>query len=185
MVYLISEEMLKAEGLIDPNLFGGYLKPAIQLAQDKGLQTLIGGPLYDTICDMVSGNSINLPANSDYKFLLDEYIIPYLMFQTLAEVSVPISWKFKNQGVIEANSDWTTRPSMKDFQYIIQKYENDAVFYGNRLTDYLTANSSVYPEYHRHICGKMVANRKQYKTGLYLGWGGCSCGLRSDLPDTN
>jgi len=183
MIYLISEEMLKAEGLIDDNLWGGYLKPAIQLAQDKGLQTLIGATLYETICDMVNTDTIRNPQNSDYKFLLDEYIIPYLMFQTLAEVSIPISWKFKNQGVVEANTEWVTRPSMKDFQYIIQKYENDAVFYGNRLTDYLTANASSYPEYHQHVCGKLSANNRQYKTGLYLGWGGCSCGLRSDLPD--
>ena len=185
MVFLISEEILKSEGLIDDNLYGGLLKPAIQLAQDKGLQPLIGGPLYDAICDMVASDTIKDRENNKYKYLLDEYIIPYLLFQTLAECAVPISWKFKNQGLIESNTEWVTRPSMKDFQYIVQKYENDAVFYGNRLTDYLTANSSDYPEYHRHICGKMSANPRQYKTGLYLGWGGCQCGLRSDLPDNN
>ena len=185
MIYLISEDTLKSEGLIDNNMFGGYLKPAIQLAQDKGLQTLIGGNLYETICDMVGDDSIEYPENERYKFLLDEYIIPYLMFQTLAECAIPISWKFKNQGLIEANTEWTTRPYMKDFQYVVQKYENDAVFYGNRLTDFLDANSSEYPEYRRHICGKLPANKRQYKTGLYLGWGGCSCGLKNDLPDTN
>lgn len=180
MIYLISEDMLKSEGLIDDNMWAGYLKPAIQLAQDKGLQPLIGAALYEAICDMVGDDSIRDSANQKYKFLLDEYIIPYLMFQTLAECAVPISWKFKNQGLIEANTEWTTRPYMKDFQYIVQKYENDAVFYGNRLTDYLNANSEFYPEYHRHICGKLPANDRQYKTGLYLGWGGCSCGLRND-----
>lgn len=180
MIYLISEEILKSEGLIDDNMWGGYLKPAIQLAQDKGLQPLIGGVLYDKMCNLVADGGIRLPENAKYKFLLDEYIIPYLMFQTLAEVSVPISWKFKNQGVVEANTDYTTRPSMKDFQYIIQKYENDAVFYGNRLTDYLSAHCSDYKEYHKHIAGKMSANKKDYKTGLYLGWGGCSCPLRNN-----
>lgn len=185
MIYLISEEMLKSEGLIDDNLFGGYLKPAIKLAQDKGLQILIGSALYETICNMVADNSIKDQSNIKYKFLLDEYIIPYLMFQTLAECAVPISWKFKNQGLIEANTEWTTRPMMKDFQYIVQKYENDAVFYGARLTDYLAANSTDYPEYREQICGKLPANDRQYKTGLYLGWGGCNCGLRSDLPNKN
>ena len=183
MIFLILEEILKSEGLIDNNLYGGLLKPAIQLAQDKGLQTLIGAALYETICDMVADDTIKNPANDKYKYLLDEYIIPYLMFQTLAECAIPISWKFKNQGLIEANTEWTSRPYMKDFQYVVQKYENDAVFYGNRLTDFLNANSSDYPEYHRHICGKLPANNRQYKTGLYLGWGGCRCGLRNDQPD--
>lgn len=180
MVFLISEETLKSQGLIDDNLWGGYLTPSIKLAQDKGLQTLIGGVLYDKICNLVADGSIKNESNKDYKYLLDEYIIPYLMWQTLAEVAVPISWKFKNQGMVEANTDWTSRPSMKDFQYIVQKYENDAVFYGNRLTDYLSANSKYYPEYQKHISGKMPANRKVFKTGLYLGWGGCSCPLRNN-----
>lgn len=184
MIYLISEDMLKSEGLIDDNLWGGYLKPAIKLAQDRGLQILIGASLYETLCDMVADDSIKSQSNQKYKFLLDEYVIPYLLFQTLAEVATPISWKFKNQGLIEANTEWTGRPSMKDFQYVVQKYENDAVFYGNRLTDYLNANSTSYPEYRNHICGKLPANDRQYKTGLYLGWGGCRCGLRNDLPDT-
>lgn len=180
MVYLISEDILKSEGLVDDNLFGGYLKPAIKLAQDKGLQTLIGSNLYNKICDLVADSEIGEDENEDYKLLLDEYIIPYLMWQTMAEVAVPISWKFKNQGVVEANTEWTSRPSMKDFQYIVQKYENDAVFYGNRLTDYLDAYSSKYPEYRKHSKGQMSANKQAYKTGLYLGWGGCTCPLRNN-----
>lgn len=180
MVYLISEETLKKEGLLDDNLWGGYITPSIKLAQDKGLQTLIGGPLYEKICDLVSDGTIKDEKNFNYKFLLDEFVIPYLLWQTMAECAVPISWKFKNQGLVEANTDWNTRPSMKDFQYIVQKYENDAVFYGNRLTDYLKANSHEYPEYKKHICGKMTPNNNQYKTGLYLGWGGCTCPLRND-----
>ena len=183
MIYLISEEMLKSEGLIDDNLWGGYLKTSIKLAQDKGLQTLIGASLYETICDMVADASIKNDSNSKYKFLLDEYIIPYLMFQTLAEGAVVINWKFKNQGLIEANTEWVTRPMMKDFQYVVQKYEYDAEFYGNRLTDYLNANAADYPEYRNNICGKLPANDRQYKTGMYLGWGGCRCGLRNDQPD--
>ena len=180
MTFLISEDILKSEGLIDDNMWGGYLKPAITLAQDKGLQPLIGAALYERICNMVNDGTIKDEVNGKYKFLLDEYIIPYLMFQTMAEVSVPISWKFKNQGLVEANNEWVSRPSMKDFQYIIQKYENDAVFYGNRLTDYLSAHCSDYKEYHKHLDGKMSANPKSYKTGLYLGWGGCSCPLRNN-----
>lgn len=188
MIYLISEDILKSEGLIDDNLWGGYLKPAITLAQDRGLQSLIGGVLYDKICDLVADNSIKDEENKKYKDLLDDYIIPYLMFQTLAEVGVPITWKFKNQGLVgynDTNNDWVNRPSMKDFQYIIQKYENDAVFYGNRLTDYLNTHISLFPEYLKYERGKMKADDRQYKTGLYLGRGSRCCGLRCDLPNTN
>lgn len=188
MIYLISEEILKSEGLIDDNLWGGYLKPAIQLAQDKGLQTLIGGVLYDKICELVEDGSIKDIENEKYKELLDDYIIPYLCYQSLAECSIPITWKFKNQGMVGYNDtsmDYINRPSMKDFQYIVQKYENDAVFYGNRLTDFLHANNGIYPEYLHHECGKMHADDRQYKTGIYLGYSKHCCGLRNDKPNNN
>lgn len=169
MVYLISEDILKSEGLIDSNLWGGYIKPAIKLAQDRGLQTLIGGVMYDRICEMVGDGSIKDIENKKYKFFLDEYVIPYLMWQVMAEVATPISWKFKNQGLVSADSDYTTQPSMKDFQYVVKKYGDAAVFYGNRLTDYLSTHCDDYPEYHKHICGKMHPEKKDYNTGLYLG----------------
>lgn len=187
MIYLISEDTLKSEGLIDNNLFGGYLKPAIQLAQDQGLQILIGGVLYNKICDLVADNSIKDEENKKYKDLLDDYILPYLMFQTLAEVAVPITWKFKNQGLVgynDTNNDWVNRPSMKDFQWIIQKYESSATFYGNRLTDYLNTHISLFPEYLKYERGKLKPDNKDYRVGIYLGRPKGRCGLRCDLPDS-
>lgn len=169
MIYLISEHVLKSEGLIDDNLWGGYIGPSIQLAQDKGLQPAIGSALFNRICDMVSDGSIGNIENADYKMLLDDYIIPYLSRQVMVEVCYPAAFKTKNQGVVKAETDNTSGLSMKDFQYVIKKFENDASFYLNRLTDFLDANTSIYKEYVKHIDGKLDARPNTYKTGFYLG----------------
>lgn len=188
MIYLISEDTLRSEGLIDSNLFGGYLKPAIQLAQDKGLQTLIGGVLYEKICDLVADDSIKDDENKKYKDLLDDYIIPYLIWESMNEVAVPITWKFKNQGIVgynDTSNDWVNRPSMKDFQWIMQKYESAATFYGNRLVDYLNAHISMFPEYLKYERGKLKPENKDFGFGLYLGHTKCCCGLRNNKPKSN
>ena len=169
MVQLISEEYIKSEGLIDDNLWGKYLGPAITLAQEKGLQQLIGENLYVKICGLVENGEIKIIQYRKYKHLLDDYILPYLLWQTMVESSVTISWKFKNQGLIEANNDYVTRPSMKDFQYIRQNYVNNAEFYGKKMTDYLNANCNNYPEYHTHECGKINAEHNDFNIGIYLG----------------
>lgn len=183
MVYLISEDILKSEGLIDDNLWGGYIGPSIQLAQDKGLQPAIGGPLYDKICSMVADGTIKNPANAAYKVLLDDYITPYLTYQVLVEVIYPATFKAKNQGLVQADTDYAHQVSMKDYQYIVKKFENDAAFYLNRLTDYLHAHTTTYKEYNKHVDGKLDARNNTYKTGFYLGKGGCCCGLRNDKPE--
>ena len=181
MIFLISEDTLKSEGLLDDNLYGGYIRPAIQLAQDKGLQPAIGGVLYDKICSLVADGTIRSVENAKYKTLLDDYIQPYLLHQVLYEVSIPSTFKFKNQGVVQASNEYTQIPSMKDLQYVVQKYENDATFYLNRLTDYLVAHCTQYPEYHKHIDGKMDASKTSYDTGIYLGRR-VSYSIRNDKP---
>lgn len=187
-IYLISEDYIKSEGLIDDSVWPGLLKPAIELAQEKGLQTLIGGVLYNKICDLVYDNTIKDIENRKYKDLLDDYILPYLKWRTMAEIAIPITWKFKNQGLVGYNdnsNDWVTRPNMKDFQYIVQKYEEDSVFFGQRLTDYLHTHTNMFPEYMKYEKGKLRPDDREYKIGLYLGRSKNCCGLRTDLPNNN
>ena len=53
-VLLISENTLKQDSLINNNVDSVYLLPAIQVAQDQGLQQIIGSKLYEKICDDIA-----------------------------------------------------------------------------------------------------------------------------------
>lgn len=166
--FLISEKTLKENSVINNNVDGMYILPAIEFAQDAALQPLIGTALYDKLMDMVEDGSIT--DSTDYKFLLDEYITPFLLNKVTADIQIPLSFKLRNQGVVQQTGDNTYIPSMKDLQFVIQNYENKANFYGNRLTDYLRANRSKYPEYLTvNSCADIQADSGAYKTGIYLG----------------
>lgn len=167
-VLLISEKTLKENSVINNNVDGMYVLPAIEYSQDAGLQPLIGTKLYNRLMDMVEDGTIE--NNEDYKYLLDEYITPFLLNKVTAEIQIPLAFKLRNQGVVQQTGENTYVPSLKDMQYVTQNYENKANFYGNRLSDFLRANRSKYPEYCKiDSCADMPSDSGAYKTGLYLG----------------
>lgn len=171
-VCLISEKYIKENSIINDNMDTLYLLPAITFAQDIGLQPLIGTKLFNKLKELVveaSGENPT-PIPTDYKVLIDSYIAPYLLNKVVADIQLNIAYKLRNQGVVQQSGENIHYPSLKDTQYFIQNYENKAIFYGNRLSDYLCANRSKYPEYCKtDSCADMHSNKKSYNTGIYLG----------------
>lgn len=167
-VFLLSEATLKQNSVVNNNVDGMYILPAIEYSQDSGLQPLLGTKLYNKLMDLVESGDISSATN--YKNLLDEYITPYLLNKVTAEIQLPIAYKMRNQGVVQQTGENTYVPSLKDTQYLIQNYENKANFYGNRMSDYLRANRSLFPEYYSvDSCADMPSDKGAYKTGIYLG----------------
>lgn len=167
-VLLISEKTLKENSVINNNVDGMYILPAIEYAQDAGLQPLLGTKLYNKLMDLVADGSIT--GATDYKLLLDEYVQPYLLNKVTADIQIPLTFKLRNQGVVQQTGENTYLPSLKDMQYVVQNYENKANFYGQRMSDYLHANHTKYPEYCKiDSCADMPSDSGAYNTGIFLG----------------
>lgn len=177
MIQLISETRLKKDSLIDDNTDGIYLVPAIQCAQEIGLQPIIGGPLYKKILSLVDSGDIQ--TETDYKELLDEYCIPFLIYKVMSEIQIPLAFKMRNQGIVNTSDDHSNGVDIRDVQYLKTYYDEKAIFYSNRLSDYLCANSSKFPEYRQCIKGEMKSNKTAYNTNIYLGNSNCKKSLRN------
>lgn len=166
-VFLVSTKTLKENSVINNNVDDMYVLPAVEYAQDSGLQPLLGTKLYNRLMDLVESG---ITEENDYKYLLDEYITPYLINKVTADIQIPLSFKLRNQGVVQQTGENTYVPSLKDMQYVAQSYENKANFYANRLSDFLRANRSKYPEYCKiDSCADMPSDKNAYKTGIFLG----------------
>lgn len=173
-ILLISEKTIKENSLVNDNIGCEFIVPAIRNSQNLHLQPLIGTMLYDKIKELITPVDgiipINLEENVDYKHLLDEYITPYLIEQVQAEIVIPISFKIRNQGLVQTTSDNTNTSGLRDVQTLKQYYENNANFYGKRMSDYLLANTIKYPEYMScRDYADMHANNGGYNTGIVLG----------------
>lgn len=169
-VFLISEATIKKNSVVNNNVDGMYLLPAIEYAQDAGLQPIIGTKLYNRLMDLVEDGSITGETAEDYKLLLDEYVTPYLINKVTADIQIPLGFKVRNQGIVQQTGENTYVPSMKDMQFVAQHYDNQANFYANRMSDYLHANHNKYPEYCTiDSCADMPSDSGAYNTGIFLG----------------
>lgn len=168
-VFLISETTLKSETIINDNTGSEYIAPAIETSQDIYLQQLIGTELLNKLYDLISTNAINDEKYINYKTLIDEYITNYLKYKVLAEVTIPLAYKYRNAGVVQTTNDNIQTTSLRDAQLVQNHYELRANFYADRLTSYLCDNTGLFPEYKSVRNGSdMMANGDAYTTNWVL-----------------
>lgn len=146
-VYLISEKTLKKYTLINDNVDGVYIAPAIEMAQEIDLTSLVGEDLVNKLCDLISENKIVEEEFADYKVLLDKYVTPYMCWLVTSNVQIAINYKLSNSGVIENYDEHKQRLSYNDSTALLNQYQHYANAYATKLTDYLCDNHAKYPEY--------------------------------------
>ena len=112
-VLLISEQTLKNDSLIGDNVESVLILPAIIIAQEQGLQPVIGTKLLRKLQDLIDTNSILSPSVA-YKELLDHYITIYLEYKVMSEIH--IIYKMRTNGIIKNSDDKTI--DMKDVMYL-------------------------------------------------------------------
>lgn len=162
-VLLISEETLKTYSLVNDNVDGKYILPAIQTAQDIDLETLIGKALLDKLCKLVETGEI--VSNSKYKTLLDDYITPYLVWQVMSNLQLGINYKLSNSGVITNDDERKSRLEYRNNQLLQEQYKHYADSYAIKLKDYLCKGD--YPEYYQ--CVNHSHAEDVELCGIYLG----------------
>ena len=164
-VYLISEDTLKNETILNDNVGSEYIGPAIETSQDIYLQEVIGSMLLDKLYEDVANDTLD----GQYKTLLDDYITPFLKFKILAEIVIPMSYKYRNSGIVQTTGEHYQQTTMRDATMVQNHYEQRATFYHQRLTKYLNTNSSQFPEYKNvRDNADMMADGDSYNTGWVL-----------------
>lgn len=134
-VSLISPEEIKASGLVDKNVLEPYLISAIETAQDISLRQLIGNCLYDSL----RNETLVLDKSIMDELLYD--VKKFLVYQVVADLVLPLTFKNRNAGVIQANDvNYGTNP-IDDVQHISTYWKLIATSYGKILTDFIDENN--------------------------------------------
>lgn len=155
-ILLISEDYVKTNSGLDDNVYGKFLMPAIKEAQEIGLQSIIGGNLYDAVLARVEDGSIQ--DDFDYKYLLDKHIQPYLLYKTIVDLLPIIGTKIANIGTVVANDEHVVNLPKNDRDNLQTYYQYRADFYCRRMQEYLYKNSMLYPELNDCDCDRIKAN---------------------------
>ena len=155
----ISIADLKAKSIIDGNTDADKLIHQIEVAQDMHIQNYLGGRLYDKLQDLILSGDIDLPANSDYKALRDDYIKPMLIWFTQLEHLPFAMFKIDNGGINRHRGQESDTVDFRDVDRMQSKITDRAEFYTKRFLDYICFNSQKFPEYNNNSNGDMYPDK--------------------------
>lgn len=165
-VLLISEATIKKYSLVNDNVDGKYILPAIQTTQELDLETVIGPALVNKLCSLVASGDIELDENVHYKDLLDSFVTPYLVWQVMSSIQIGVNYKFTNSGIVGNDDERKNRLDYRNAQLLQEQYNNYAASYANKLKNYLCHNSNLFPEYHQSVNGE--TEQDVFVGGIYL-----------------
>lgn len=148
-VLLISETKLKAFTTINQNVDMALLVSCIFMAQELGLQTLIGTKGYEYYQNLVrdvqlSGATMSQPD----RIMLEDYIAPYLIHRAYFEAMPEIFARKMNKAITVGNTEQGTSIDLKGMAYLREIESGRYQFYAQRLQDRVVAYSSDYPWYY-------------------------------------
>jgi len=132
-VLLISEQKIKSFTDVNENVYVSDLIPGIIATQDLDLQPLLGSKFYDGLKARVLAGTQTV----DETLLLDDYISPFLLNQSVWRILPNIKWKLMNKSVLSPSSETANSITLEEFQYLRNDQLNTATFYRERLRNYL------------------------------------------------
>lgn len=148
-VLLISVETLKKQSLLGANLDGVYIYPCIVLAQDLDLTHIIGPSLVNKLCNLVAGGEIE--SATSYKYLLDTYVTPYLVWSVSYNLIPAINYKLQNAGVSVSTDTQRQTLDVNSSKTLSTQLKNYADAYASKMRDYLCHHAAEFPEYHQFV----------------------------------
>lgn len=165
-VLLVSSQKIKAFTNVNENLDEQLLLPNIQVAQDIGLQTLLGTKFYDHILTAAQGGTLTTAETT----LLEEYISPYLLWRAVYECLPDIFMRQMNKSISIGESPNAKAIDKGGLSYLRNIHENRYEFYSQRLMDYIRPRNADYPLYFQYNAneGDMPARKPNYYGGLHL-----------------
>lgn len=160
-VNFISESKLKQFSLLDDNTSMNYINPSLKFVQDKYMSNILGKELYFEIAEQIKND--NLTTANDK--LLNDYIHNVLLWALMAEIQIPLNFKFRNQGYVENNNEDGSNAHLNEIKYTKQFYQNTAQFYMAELEEFLINNRKDYPT---AKCNRSGGGSRQWNCPIIL-----------------
>lgn len=167
-VLLISEQKLKDSSSINLQVDNEILLPYILQSQTLYVETKLGTQLYNKLKDLITNNTIGLPANAAYKTLLDDYISFVLVNYSFYHVIPFLRFKVENSNIFSKTSETGNALSTEEAQSLREEIVNTAQYYTERMIDYICNNTSSFPEYSTNSGADVDPDRNAYYNGMNL-----------------
>ena len=169
-VLLISETKLKAYSTLNQNIDMALLVSTIYMAQELGLQTLIGTKGYDYYMELVKSVQLSGGTMSQAdSIMLNDYIAPYLVHRSFYEAMPEVFARKMNKAITIGNTEQGTSIDIKGMSYLREIEQGRYEFYAQRLLDRVQAFPSDYPWYYSYTDKDgMPSSSQTYFAGIHI-----------------
>tara|TARA_R110000803_G_scaffold26006_1_gene61930 strand:- start:432 stop:941 length:510 start_codon:yes stop_codon:yes gene_type:complete len=145
-VLFINRTDLVRNSIIDGNVDTDKYIQFIKLAQEIHIQNYMGTQLYEGLTTAITGG-IDLPANARWKLLLDDYIVPMLIWFSQVDYIPFSAYQIRNGGMYKHRSENADTVSKEEVDFLTEKARTNAEWYSRRFIDYMSFNQTLFPEY--------------------------------------
>jgi len=155
----ISIKDLKRKSIIDGNVDADKLVQFVEVAQDTHIQNYLGTDLYNKLQTLITGGTIDDVANADYKNLLNDYIKPMLIWFSQSAYLPFAMYQISNGGMYKHTSENSESVTLEEMRALLNRVTETAEFYTRRFVDYMSFNSTTFPEYTSNSDGDMYPDK--------------------------
>ena len=140
------------------------------MAQELGLQTLIGTRGYDYYMDLVKSVQLSGGTMSQAdSIMLNDYIAPYLIHRSFYEAMPEVFARKMNKAIIVGSSEQGSSIDIKGMSYLREIEQGRYEFYAQRLMDRVQAFPSDYPWYFNYTQQDgMPSSSQTYFAGIHF-----------------
>ena len=160
----ISEDKLKSSTAIQQNVDVDFLLPFVVEAQKLFIETRLGTDLTQKLKDEIIAGTLA----GAYKTLVDTYIGDSLPGFSFYQAFPYLRFKVENGNIYSKTSETGNALSTEEAQHMREEIMNTAEFYVQRLIDYITNNTSSFPEYSTSSGADISPDKDAYYSGMNL-----------------
>lgn len=160
----VSIEDIKKNTILDGNLDTDKIIQFVKVAQQIHVQNKLGTKLYDKISADIIGGTLS----GDYLELTNVYIKPMLIWFAMVEYLPFAAYQLKNGGFTKHLSENSESISTREMDRLLEKSQNNATYYTDRLIDYICKDTSRFPEYNQNVSGDVYPDRDTDYTSWVL-----------------
>jgi len=132
-------------GSVDTDRFIQFVK----IAQEIDVQQLMGTKMYDGLTAAIP--TIDQPANARWKTVLNDYIVPMLIWYAQSNYMPFAAYQIKNGGVFKHTSENAQSVDKNEIDFLVEKARTNAEWYSRRFIDFMAFNQTTYPEYTSNV----------------------------------
>ncbi len=139
-IWFCTEQFLKNNGVITPNVDAGKITPLVQFASKSYVKPLIGSFFFQDLLDKY--NLQTLSVDEETLVAKMQYAI---CFRACAQAVITLSLVITNKGIQKQSDDNATFADLSEVKYMYENYIHQAKLYEDEMTQYLKDNKALYP----------------------------------------